>query len=133
MTDLASAGTKGGDISTCINILKLRGTNPQDHFKKEDVQLACKCVKAGCSVADTKTMLELVARQHKNTELQTVFNANSDIRNKPTEFLLWVNKGLNPQLIIFLHKFKCSPGMRDHIRDYLPTISKTTLSELSGG
>ena len=78
-------------------------------------------------------MLELVAGQYKNTELQAVFNQNSDLRNKPTEFLVWVNRGLNPQLIIFLHKFKCSPGMRDHIRDYMPTISKTTLSELSGG
>jgi hypothetical protein len=34
-----------------------------------------------------------------NKELQTVFNAVPDLRNKPTELLGWIKKNTNPQLI----------------------------------
>ncbi len=41
LTELSRAGTKGGDVTGCITALKLRGGNPQDLYKKEDVELAC--------------------------------------------------------------------------------------------
>ena len=40
LTELSKAGTKGGDVASCITALKLRGGNPQDLYKKEDVELA---------------------------------------------------------------------------------------------
>ena len=78
-------------------------------------------------------MFELINRQHKTKELQTVFDAHRDLRNNPTVLLSWIKKGFNPELISFLHTYKCSPAMKDHIRDYLPTISQTSLTSLSGG
>jgi hypothetical protein len=78
-------------------------------------------------------MFELINRQHKTKELQTVFDAHRDLRNNPTVLLNWIKKGTNPELISFLHTYKCSPAMKDHIRDYLPTISQTSFTSLSGG
>ena len=69
LTELIKAGVKEGDMAGCISALKLRGGNPQDLFKQEDVLLACSYVKAGCSVADIHAMFELLTGQHKNKEL----------------------------------------------------------------
>ncbi len=33
LTELSKAGTKGGDVASCITALKLRGGNPQDLYK----------------------------------------------------------------------------------------------------
>ncbi len=41
LVELSKSGTKGGDVAGCISALKLRGGNPQDLFKQEDVLLAC--------------------------------------------------------------------------------------------
>jgi hypothetical protein len=76
MTELRKEGIKGGDVFGCITALKLRGGNPQDLFKKEDVALACSYVKAGCSGADIHQMFELLTGQHKTKELQNFYNAN---------------------------------------------------------
>ena len=85
LTELSKAGTKGGDVAGCISALKLRGGNPQDLFKQEDVLLACSYVKAGCSVADIQQMFELLTVQHKTKELQAFYSANPNYRNNPKE------------------------------------------------
>ncbi len=91
LVELSKSGTKGGDVAGCISALKLRGGNPQDLFKQEDVFLACSYVKAGCSVAEIHTMFELLTGQHKGKELQNIFNATPDLRNKPKEITSWIN------------------------------------------
>ena len=73
-------------------------------------------------------MFELITRQHKTNELQTVFDAHHDLRNNATVLLSWIKKGFNPELISFLHTYKCSLGMKDHIGEYLKTISQTTFT-----
>jgi hypothetical protein len=37
LTELSKAGAKGTDVAGCVAALKLRGANPQEHFKAEDV------------------------------------------------------------------------------------------------
>ena len=86
-------------MAGCISALRLRGGNPQDVFKQEDVLLACNYVKAGCSVAEIHTMFELLTGQHKNKELQNVFNATPELRNKPTEIISGIKNNTNTQLI----------------------------------
>ena len=107
LIELSKAGTKGGDVAGCISALKLRGGNPQDQFKQEDVLLACSYVKAGCSGADIHAMYELLTGQHKNKELQNVFNATPELRNKAKELINWINTNTNPQLIQFLCGYEC--------------------------
>jgi hypothetical protein len=64
LTELAKAGTKGTDVAGCIAALKLRGGNPQDLFKQEDVVLACNYVKASLTTAEIKQAFELLTTQH---------------------------------------------------------------------
>ena len=97
LIELSKIGTKGGDVDRWIGSLKLRGGNPHDLSKQEDVLLACSYIKAGCSVADIHAVFELLTGQHKNKELQNVFDATPELRNKPKELTSWIKT--NPQLI----------------------------------
>ncbi len=97
LVELSKAGTKGGDVAGCISALRLRGGNPWNLFKQEDVLLACSYVKSGCSGADVHAIFELLTGQHKNKELQNIFNTTPELRNKAKELTSWINT--NPQLI----------------------------------
>jgi hypothetical protein len=70
-------------------------------------------------VADIHAMFELLTGQHKNKELQNVFNATPELRNKPTEIISGIKNNTNLQLILFLCGYECKPATKEHIRELL--------------
>jgi hypothetical protein len=60
LIEIAKAGIKEADVAGCIAALKLRGGNPQDMFKQEDIVLACSYVKAGCSGTEIHQIFQLI-------------------------------------------------------------------------
>jgi hypothetical protein len=88
-------------------MLMMRGANPQDQAKQEDLTLLVKFHASGCNNDQIKMMFELITNKHTNKELQQYFDKNQEqLKNDPKTFANIITP--ESQLSIFLQSLNAS-------------------------
>ena len=110
-----------------MDALKLRGANPQDSFRQEDIDLLCSYTQKGARAAEILQIFELLTGKHKNKELQQYFDSNKDLQKKPIEMIQLV-KTTNHALFKTLTAFQCKEASKEIIRVYMESLNFSNLN-----
>ena len=90
MIQFARAGARPAHFDFYLQIIALRGPNPQDHAKGEDITLLVRFTESGCANETIKAMFEqatneqikamvdLVTNKSTNKELQQYYDTHKE-------------------------------------------------------
>jgi hypothetical protein len=103
----AKEGFKPDKLAFNYQMLTMRGANPQDQAKQEDLTLLVKYHASGCTNDQIKMMFELLTNKHANKELQQYFDKNQEqLKNDPKTFANLTTT--NIQILTFLQSLNAS-------------------------